>query len=240
MNAVGEIPDTFYDSIAELGIEFDDGDVGLLGSFLDFLLETNKLFNLTAVKEAKEAWTKHILDSLSLLPHLVEEQVSHVIDVGSGGGLPGIPLAITMPNVTFLLVESTKKKAKFLSEVSRKLELENVTVIAERAENLSTKDGGFRDIADGVVARAVGPLNVLLELTVPFVKVGGVLVTIKGERAPIEIEDSKKALQVLKAEVESINRTETGTVLVIRKMGATPSAYPRLAGDPKRQPIGGR
>ena len=172
------------------------------------MLETNKLFNLTAVKEAKEAWTKHILDSLSLLPHLAEEQVSHVIDVGSGGGLPGIPLAITMPNVTFLLVESTKKKAKFLSEVSRKLKLENVTVIAERAENLSTKDGGFRDIADGVVARAVGPLNVLLELTVPFVKVGGVLVTIKGERAPIEIEDSKKALQVLKAEVESINRTE--------------------------------
>ena len=240
MNAVGEIPDTFYDSVAELGIEFDDGDVEQLGSFLDLLLETNKLFNLTAVKEAKEAWTKHILDSLSLLPHLVEEQVAHVIDVGSGGGLPGIPLAITMPDVTFLLVESTKKKAMFLSEVSRKLELENVTVIAERAENLSTKDGGFRDIADAVVARAVGPLNVLLELTVPFVKVGGVLVAIKGKRAPIEIEDSKKALQVLKAEVESINRTETGTVLVIRKMGATPSIYPRLAGDPKRQPIGGR
>ena len=131
-----------------------------------------------------------------------------------------------------------KKKALFLSEVVEKLALDNVTVIAERAENLATPDGGFRDIADAVIARAVGPLNVLLELTVPFVKVSGVLLAIKGEKAPQEIEDARKALHILKAEIESSNRTTTGTVLTIRKKDSTPRAYPRVAGEPKRAPLG--
>jgi 16S rRNA (guanine527-N7)-methyltransferase len=147
-------------------------------------------------------------------------------------------LAITLPDVTFTLVETTRKKALFLSDAVEQLGLDNVTVIAERAENLSTKDGGFRGIADAVIARAVGPLNVLLELTIPFAKIDGVVLAIKGERAPIEVEDARKALHVLKAEVESSVRTTTGTVLTIRKKDATPKKYPRLAGEPKRMPIG--
>ena len=126
----------------------------------------------------------------------------------------------------------------FLSDVVEQLGLNNVTVIAERAENLATKDGGFRDIADAVIARAVGPLNVLLELTVPFAKVGGVVLAIKGERAPIEVEDATKALHILKAEVIESTRTTTGTVLSIRKLESTPSKYPRVAGEPKRLPLG--
>ena len=232
------MPLHFNDAIADLGIVFDEGDLQRLAQYLDVLLETNKQFNLTAIKDPTEAWTKHILDSLSLIPALAKEGVSHVVDVGSGGGLPGIPLAITMPEVTFTLVETTRKKAIFLSETVEQLGLDNVTVIAERAENLATKDGGFRDIADAVIARAVGPLNVLLELTIPFAKVGGIVLAIKGERAPIEIEDAAKALHVLKAEVESSARTTTGTVLTIRKNEATPKKYPRVAGEPKRLPIG--
>ena len=238
MNAIDHIPEDFYDKVRELNVEFDEGDVQRLGLFIDSLLETNLEFNLTAVKEPAQAWTKHILDSLSLIPFLTEEAVEHVVDVGSGGGLPGIPLAITMPDVTFSLVEATKKKAVFLSEVASKLGLENVTVIADRAENLATPDGGFRDIADAVIARAVGPLNVLLELTVPFAKVGGVVIAIKGEKAPLEIEDANKALHILRAKVESSVRTSTGTIVLIRKLEATPRKYPRLSGEPKRTPIG--
>jgi 16S rRNA (guanine527-N7)-methyltransferase len=238
LTAITHIPPQFFDAIAELGIEFDVDDVDQLANYLDLLLETNKQFNLTGIKEPEDAWTKHILDSLSLIPSLTKEGVEHVVDVGSGGGLPGIPLAITMPDVTFTLVETTKKKAMFLSDVVEQLGLNNVTVIAERAENLATKDGGFRDIADAVIARAVGPLNVLLELTVPFAKVGGVVLAIKGERAPIEIEDARKALHVLKAEVTESSRTTTGTVLTIRKLESTPNKYPRVAGEPKRLPIG--
>ncbi len=238
MTSITQLPPDFDDAAAKLGIEFDEGDVLRLGRYLDLLLETNKQFNLTAIKEPEEAWTKHILDSLSLIPALAKEAAEHVVDVGSGGGLPGIPLAITMPQITFTLVETTRKKAMFLSEVVEQLGLDNVTVIAERAENLATKDGGFRDIADAVIARAVGPLQVLLELTIPFAKVDGVVLAIKGERAPIEIEDARKALHVLKAEVESSERSSTGTVVVIRKKESTPKKYPRVAGEPKRLPIG--
>lgn len=238
MPSITQLPENFKALIADLGIEFDEGDVQQLANYLDLLLETNKQFNLTGIKEPEEAWTKHILDSLSLIPTLVKEGVQHVVDVGSGGGLPGIPLAITLPDVTFTLVETTRKKALFLSDAVEQLGLDNVTVIAERAENLSTKDGGFRGIADAVIARAVGPLNVLLELTIPFAKIDGVVLAIKGERAPIEVEEARKALHVLKAEVESSVRTTTGTVLTIRKNEATPKKYPRLAGEPKRMPIG--
>jgi 16S rRNA (guanine527-N7)-methyltransferase len=236
--SITQLPENFKVLIADLGIEFEEGDLQQLANYLDLLLETNKQFNLTGIKEPEEAWTKHILDSLSLIPTLVKEGVQHVVDVGSGGGLPGIPLAITLPDVTFTLVETTRKKALFLSDAVEQLGLDNVTVIAERAENLSTKDGGFRGIADAVIARAVGPLNVLLELTIPFAKIDGVVLAIKGERAPIEVEEARKALHVLKAEVESSVRTTTGTVLTIRKNEATPKKYPRLAGEPKRMPIG--
>jgi len=238
MSALECIPDGFSEAVAKLGVEFDDGDVERLASFIDHLLETNRMFNLTAVKDPTHAWTRHILDSLSLMPCLAQEGVEHVVDIGSGGGLPGIPLAITMPDVTFTLVESTKKKALFLSAVAEQLSLDNVTIIADRAENLATPEGGFRDIADAVIARAVGPLNVLLELTIPFSKVGGFVLTIKGEKAPQEIDEARKALHMLHAEVESSSRSSTGTILLIRKLAPTPRAYPRLAGEPKRAPLG--
>ncbi len=237
-SAIKNIPVDFYDAVEALKIEFDKGDVEKLSDYIDLLLETNRMFNLTAVTDPSQAWTKHILDSLSLIPLLSEEGAEHVVDVGSGGGLPGIPLAITMPDVTFTLVESTKKKALFLNEVVSSLGLDNVTVIADRAENLATPDGGFRDIADAVIARAVGPMNVLLELTIPFAKVGGVLCAIKGERAPEEIEIATEAFKLLHANVESVKRTTTGTLVLIRKMKVTPRTYPRIAGEPKRAPLG--
>ncbi|MDP6541934.1 MAG: 16S rRNA (guanine(527)-N(7))-methyltransferase RsmG [Phycisphaerales bacterium] len=234
------IPEDFYQKTASLGIAFDDGDMTRLGFFLDVLFETNRLFNLTAVKEPMHGWTRHILDSLSLLPVLSKEEAKHVIDVGSGGGLPGIPLAITMPETTFVLVEATGKKADFLRHAVDVLELDNVTVAHARAEDIGSNDGGFRCSADAVIARAVGPLQVLLELTIPFAKVGGVVIAIKGEKAQEEIEKANRALHVLHAELETSERTTTGTVLVIRKTQQTPQKYPRVPGEPKRDPIGGK
>ena len=238
MDSINQIPPQFEQSVADLGVVFDEGDLQSLASYVDLLLETNRLFNLTAIKDVKVAWIKHVLDSLSLIPRLTVEGATHVIDVGSGGGLPGIPLAITMPDVTFTLLECTKKKAIFLSDATTCLDLDNVTILAERAEDLATEGGGFRDSADAVVARAVGSLAVLLELTIPFVKVGGVVLAIKGEKAAQEIEESSVALKKLHAEVESSHRTTTGTVLTIRKLAPTPKEFPRFAGEPKRSPIG--
>ncbi|MBT4584564.1 MAG: 16S rRNA (guanine(527)-N(7))-methyltransferase RsmG [Phycisphaerae bacterium] len=240
MHAVECIPEDFYRQTAVLGIAFDDGDMTRLGQYLDLLLETNRMFNLTAVKDPEESWNRHILDSLSLLPVLAKEEAKHVIDVGSGGGLPGIPLAITMPETTFVLVDATGKKADFLKHIVEVLELDNVTVAHARAEDIGTKNGGFRDAADAVIARAVGPLQVLLELTIPLAKVDGIVIAIKGEKAQEEIERAKKALHVLHAEVESMDRSTTGTVVIIRKKEHTPQKYPRVPGEPKRDPIGGK
>jgi 16S rRNA (guanine527-N7)-methyltransferase len=240
MLAVECIPEDFYRQTEVLGIAFDDGDITKLAQFLDLLLETNRLFNLTAIKEPVEGWSRHILDSLSLLPVLAKEEVKHVIDVGSGGGLPGIVLAITMPETTFVLVEATGKKADFLRHVVEVIELDNVTIANARAEDVGTKNGGFRDAADAVIARAVGPLQVLLELTVPMAKVDGIVIAIKGEKAQEEIEHARKAMHVLHCEVESTNRSTTGTVVVIRKKEHTPQKYPRVPGEPKRDPIGGK
>ncbi|MCH2147225.1 MAG: 16S rRNA (guanine(527)-N(7))-methyltransferase RsmG, partial [Phycisphaerales bacterium] len=111
------IPQSFIEEVASLGIEFDAGDVDALASYLHLLYEKNQVMNLTAVKSIEDAWERHLYDSLTLLPILSELQCEHVIDVGSGGGLPGIPLAITLPEMTFVLVETTKKKALFLHEV---------------------------------------------------------------------------------------------------------------------------
>jgi 16S rRNA (guanine527-N7)-methyltransferase len=162
-----------------------------------------------------------------------------VIDVGSGGGLPGIPLAITMPDVTFALVEATGKKAAFLADVVEELALDNVTIIAERAETVGQPDGGFRNAADAVIARAVGPLCVLLELTLPLARVDGLVLAIKGRRAAEELTEAEAAMRVLKGERISCERSETGTVVAIRKIGETPRRFPRRPGEPKRNPIGG-
>ena len=162
-----------------------------------------------------------------------------MIDVGSGGGLPGIPLAIAMPDATFALLEATGKKAAFLADVVEELGLDNVTIIAERAETVGKPDGGFRDAADAVIARAVGPLCVLLELTLPLARVGGLVLAIKGRRAEEELVEAEVALRVLKGERVSCERSETGTVVAIRKIGETPRRFPRRPGEPKRSPIGG-
>lgn len=232
------IPKTFFEDIALLGIEFDDGDVEQLASYLHLLYEKNRVMNLTAVKSIHDAWERHIYDSLTLLPILSELDCEHVIDVGSGGGLPGIPLAITLPEMTFVLVETTQKKALFLSEVVEALSLENVTVLAERAEQLASDDGGFRSMADVVVSRAVGAMPTLLELTVPFLKIGGTFLAVKGQKAEEEVEQARKASGILGCTFDDMTRTKTGTIVSYRKTKKTPKAYPRPAGEPKRMPLG--
>ncbi len=185
----------------------------------------------------ESAWLRHIGDSLTLLPLIASAEASRVIDIGSGGGLPALPLAITMPNVAFTLVESTGKKANFLQATAAALELGNVTVINGRAEEIGQDRMHHREQYDIVTARAVGKLNVLLELTVPLARVGGHVLAIKGERAPEEISEAKPALHALHCQVIDTLRTETGTIVMIEKLRRTPKLYPRRPGEPKRAPL---
>jgi 16S rRNA (guanine527-N7)-methyltransferase len=236
-------PPTFAPAASALGIEFEPGDVEKLGRYLALLLETNKQFNLTAIKEPDEAWTRHVLDSLTLLPLLVElPEGSRVIDVGSGGGLPGIPLAIVMPHLKFTLLEATGKKAEFLRTAAESLGLKNVSVVLGRAERIGQSDA-HREQYDAAVARAVGPLAVIAELTVPLVTVGteespGLVLLIKGQKADEELAAAKQALHELHVLHTGTIQTPTGRILVLEKRRKTPAKYPRKDGEPKRAPIG--
>ena len=160
-----------------------------------------------------------------------------VLDVGSGGGLPAIPLAIAMPGTRFTLLEATGKKVRFLEAVAAALGLPNVTVVAARAEDAGRDRDRYRERFDAVTSRAVGALPTLLELTLPFAKVEGHVLAIKGEKAIEEIAASKRALHALHAEALEPVRTPTGTIVAVLKRRTTPKMYPRRAGEPKRDPL---
>ncbi len=230
-------PDSFRREAEAFGLAFEAGDLERLGSYLAMLLEANTRFNLTAITDPDGAWIKHIFDSLTLLPYIASAQATRVIDVGSGGGLPGVPLAIAMHAVQFTLLEATGKKAGFLGDVARTLGLSNVEVINDRAETLG-RYPHHREHYDVVIARAVGRLATLLELTVPLAKLGGHVFTIKGRKATQEINDAKHALRLLHCAVVETARTPTGTIVVIQKLRGTAMRYPRRPGEPKRAPLG--
>ncbi len=231
-------PPEFLDWIEAYGIEFDPGDLERLGRYLALLLDANTRFNLTAITDPDQAWTRHVFDSLTLLPYLDSSAAHRVIDIGSGGGLPGIPLAVAMPDVRFTLLEATGKKAVFLRETAAMLELDNIDVVGDRAETIGHDREHHRERYDAVTARAVGRLAVLLELAAPLAKVGGHILAIKGAKAAREIEDAREALRLLHCEIADTARTPTGTVVVIEKRRRTPKVYPRRPGEPKRAPLG--
>ncbi len=226
----------FLEAAAAFAIAFDPGDIDRLGLFLTMLLEANKRFNLTAITDPADAWRKHIFDSLTLMPWIGAAAPRRIADIGSGGGLPGIPLAITSPAIKFVLVEATGKKVGFLREAVATLALTNVTVINDRAETIG-RDDAHRQRYDIVIARAVGRLAVLAELAVPLARVGGRVLAIKGGRATGEIKEAKRALHLLHSHVVDAVTTPTGTVVIIEKARTTPKVYPRKPGEAKKTPL---
>ncbi len=238
MTRVGVPPQEFHDALAAQHIELEPGDQEQLALHLDALLEANERFNLTGIRDPAQAWVRHAADSLSLVPFLVSASAATVVDLGSGGGFPGIPLAIALPAVQVTLVESVGKKARFLEEVVALLHLSNVTVRLARAEELADFRLGLRESFDVAVCRAVGGLATLIELALPLVKVNGLLLAMKGEKTPEELKQAVRALKELSGEVETTLRTPTGTIVAIRKMAKTVRIYPRDQGLPARKPLG--
>ena len=231
-------PDDLIARADAMGIAFDPGEVDRHAAFLGLLAAANQLLNLTRIAEPAEAWERHTLDSLSLLGILAELDVSRAIDIGAGGGIPGIPLAIARPDIEWSLLEATGKKADWLRHAIRVLGISNTEVIQARAEEAGHDRERLRESFDLVTARAVGPLPVLVELTVPFARVGGFILAIKGAQAAAEVEASKEALYRLHTHVVDLHETKTGTIVVMEKQRRTPKIYPRKSGEPKRSPIG--
>jgi len=259
------VPDFVREELAKLEIVCEESELLLLAKYLSYLLEVNKQFNLTAIRDPEQAWRRHIVDSLTLLPFLAEiepEPIAQpvsgdaapttpiaktapfplIIDVGTGGGLPGVPLAITMPGAHVALLESTGKKTKFLQLCEKQLPLPNVQVLAGRAE-VWGQNRFHRGRYDVAVCRAMGPIGEVLECTLPFLKLGGVLLAMKGPSVEEELKSAGDALVILGAgDLQVIDAYpdafgQNTVVVRVVKENETPHEYPRPPGTARVTPL---
>ena len=211
------------------GVALSEQQDQLLSRYIDLLLEANQLVNLTRITDLAAAEIQHVGDALTLLPFLPAGAIT-LIDVGSGGGVPGIPLAIARLDARVILLEATKKKAAFLSEAIAKLGLTNVQVLAERAE--SAGRGKLRESCDVAVARAVGAMDFLVEWCLPLVKKGGKMLAMKGARIADELPAAARAIRLLgggepRVHPVELPGAEHHVIVEIPKVAKTDSKYPR-------------
>ena len=225
--------------LAASNLNLTDKMMDQFEEYAALLIDWNKKMNLTAITEPRQIAIKHFLDSLSLFSVYDVPQAAKVIDVGTGAGFPGVPLKIARPDIELTLLDSLQKRLFFLAALTIQIGLE-VSLVHSRAEDGARKTL-FREKFDVAVSRAVAPLNVLLEYCLPFVKVGGVFVALKGSRAQEEIYTAKNALQVLKAELVKVKNfkldEEERNIIVIRKTEAVDFLYPRSSAKIKRKPL---
>lgn len=208
--------------------------------YMELLLEMNEYINLTAIKEPKEFILKHYVDSSIIYNSAEYRMAKTVLDLGTGGGFPGIPLAILSPEKEFILVDSLNKRIKAVLEMAEEIGLKNVKVVHGRAEDLG-RNPKYRDHFDLCVSRAVANLDVLCEYCLPFVKENGYFIAYKSSEISEEVQESRRAIKVLKGELSHIKSFEIAansrTLVIIEKIARTPKPYPRQAGKPGRLPI---
>lgn len=208
------------------------------GLFLNILTENNKKYNLTSILNEKDVYIKHFCDSI--MPEELFLKGANVVEIGSGGGFPSIPLKIVRDDLSFTLIESTNKKCEHLKEVVDKLALKGVNILNVRAEDAARTD--LREKFDCVTARAVARLNTLCEYCIPFIKVGGRFIAYKSCDGA-ELEESKNAIKILGAELEKVflyDLPEDGgkrSAIVIKKIKKTPEKYPRGQGKERKKPL---
>lgn len=235
---------------AESGLDLSETQIGQLDVYARLLVETNRSFNLTRIVEPEDIASLHVLDATLVWQRLDAEigelstggrQLS-LADLGSGAGLPGLPLKVIAPQVALTLVDGTQKRVAFLRNVTAAMELRDVKCVHGRAEELGRRPA-FRERYDVVAARGLAKLPTLLEYALPWLRPGGLLLAYKGPGFPEELHESSRALRLLKAEVERVipiflpRREVTRLVAVIRKVGRTPREYPRAQGMPRRSPL---
>ena len=233
-----EFKNNIISQLENIGLEKDDEKILKLYEYMKLLIEWNKKINLTAITEEKDIILKHFIDSLTIEKFCKNGKV---IDIGTGAGFPGIPIKIWNKDTEITLLDSLNKRIMFLNEVINKLELKNIIAIHDRAENLATNEK-HREQYDVVVSRAVAPMNILLEYMLPYVKVGGKCICMKGSNIK-ELGEAKKAIDILGGKlikIEEFCLSDTDIKrnnIIIEKVKVTPKKYPRKAGMPSKEPI---
>ncbi len=227
---------------AEMHIELDDAQLDKFEAFTALLLEWNQKFNITRIVDPHEIVIRHYLDSLSLLNFVKIPTGSRLIDIGTGGGMPGIPLKIAVPDLQLTLLDSVKKKLTFAEVAAAELGLSDVETLHARAEDAG-QDRKYRERYHFAVSRAVARLNLLAELCIPFCKIGGKFIAYKGPEGEAEIELARKALKSLEGEVVKVHKftlphsDAERTLIVIKKVQRTHPMFPRKPGIPAKNPL---
>ena len=235
-----EFKNKLNEYLKQIDIEINEEQAKKFFKYMELLIEWNKNINLTAITDPEDIILKHFIDSITIEKYI--QKNAKIIDVGTGAGFPGIPVSIVREDVSITLMDSLNKRIKFLDEVAMENSLNNVDTIHSRAEELA-RNPDFREKFDVATSRAVASLNVLLEYMLPFVKVGGYCICMKGSNIEEEIETSKKALEVLNAKIEKIDsfklpQSDFGrNIIIIKKLSNTSKKYPRKPGTPAKEPI---
>lgn len=234
----------FFEKMQEksmnLSVRFSVEQLEQFFDYMNLLIEWNEKMNLTAITDPEEIILKHFIDSITILKEIKDN--SKVVDVGTGAGFPGVPLSIMNPTLKITLVDSLNKRLIFLQEVVNRLKLKNIEIVHARAEEFG-QNKKYRESFDIATSRAVANLSTLSEYLIPLVKVGGKAISMKASEAQEEINDAKKAIEVLGGSIEKIDefnlpQSDIGrTVIIIKKDKQTSNKYPRKPGTPSKEPI---
>ena len=230
----------FKNEVLNLGIKLNTIQENQFLTYFNELVEVNQYMNLTAITEKEDVYRKHFLDSLEIVRALDRKEAYTLCDVGSGAGFPSIPLAIVDSNVNVTIIDALNKRIKFLNELTNKLGLNNVNALHKRAEDYVKEVGASFDV---VTARAVARLNVLVELCLPLVKVGGKFIAMKGSSGQDELEEAKKGINILGGKIIDVidvvlpDEEEKRQLIIIYKEKETPKKYPRSFAKIKERPL---
>lgn len=235
-------PQEFYQALAAQGIVLTEKQKQAFETYFHLLVQWNQKINLTAITDKNEVYLKHFYDSVApILQGHLQDQNLKLLDIGAGAGFPSLPMKILFPQLKVTIIDSLNKRITFLKHLTEELELDGVAFYHGRAEDYG-QNKAFRGQFDLVTARAVARMQVLAELTIPFLKVGGQLIALKASAAEDELQEAQPALQTLFAKVETsldyqLPNGDSRNLTLVSKKKETPNKYPRKAGLPNKKPL---
>ena len=230
------------DVLKLIGILLNQNQINALMQYATELVEWNQKFNLTAITDFQDIYTKHFLDSLSCYTVIKPDENTTIVDVGSGAGFPGLPLKIVAPQIHLTIIESNRKKAEFCAFIASKLNLTNIQILNQRVESVG-QDLNYRECFEWGVSRAVAHLSTLVEYILPLVKINGKALAMKAKNAMEEMEIAKNAISLLGGNEEKVipvnipRIMESRYLIQINKEKTTPQKYPRRIGVPLKKPL---
>lgn len=237
-------PEIFAEELANYGFKLSSKQKEQFATYYNKLIEFNKKVNLTRITDKNEVYLKHFFDSITPLLEFSDlfKGEKSLCDVGAGAGFPSLPIKILCPDLSITIVDSLGNRLKFLDELVSDLSLDKVTLVHSRAEDAG-QNKNLREKFDLVTGRAVARMSVLSEYCLPLAKVDGYLVALKGPKAQDELAEAKNAIEVLGGSVKEVKELtlpdtdDERTLIVVKKVKATPKKYPRQAGTPNRKPL---